>query len=355
MKRILFTTKHPALYINQMCDILEKEYAIDVVYEKRDDKEKEWKTVNGKDGLFYDQLTLFSFLQKVFSYDMVIIGGWKTLYGIIAIILSPLFKTKCAVYSDHPDNESVKHKAYFFKKYLLFKCVDYIFCATESTRVFYHENYGVNYNKLKLLPYAYNSTCSDQEVVENNQKRKKLLSNPDEKKRLFIASRFIERKGYGVVADTFRKMKDANILDTFDITIAGSGPLKDTIEKQIKQYSPYIKFVGWIETDEYINYINNCDIYLHASIQEPFGIPPLDALAREKLLIVSHGVESVNGLVQNGVNGYVYKSTDSDMLFSIFSEITNSSIYKIGKEGKKVLVKAYNNQVYFNTVDSCFL
>lgn len=65
--------------------------------------------------------------------------------------------------------------------------------------------------------------------------------------------------------------------------IAGQGPLFQKYLTESRNINLDICLLGWISAEQYVNYMNNADVYIHASIEEPFGIPPLDAMARKKL------------------------------------------------------------------------
>lgn len=127
-----------------------------------------------------------------------------------------------------------------------------------------------------------------------------------EKINIFIANNFVERKGYSILMEAFTLLKQNNLIDKFNIVIAGTGVLFEKYSKEFMNLSSNIILLGWIEQEEYLFNMNNCDVYIHASLFEPFGIPPLDAMARGKLLIVSDGVKSTDRIIEDSINGYVY-------------------------------------------------
>ena len=58
MKKILFTTNHPAPYIDKQVDILRRNFSVDIVYKKRKDNYKKWKGFSGFKGKYYDEMSL---------------------------------------------------------------------------------------------------------------------------------------------------------------------------------------------------------------------------------------------------------------------------------------------------------
>ena len=347
MKSILLTTNHPAPYIDKWVNILRKEYVVDVVYRWRKDQYKQWSNFQGTKGLFFDEISLLEFWKIYKKHDMAILGGWNNLYCFITILFGLFFKTKCCVFSDHPAPTIKINSNYFIRKYCLFNLLDYIFCATESTRHFYHKHYNMRYSKLMLFPYSYNNVFSEQNQIINLDRSVKLNSK-DEKINIFIANNFIERKGYNAIVSAFIQMKQKQMLCKYKVKIAGNGELFNKVKVKLDNLNEDITFLGWIESEQYIEEMNNCDIYIHASQFEPFGIPPLDALCRGKLLIASDGVQSVNSIIRNGKNGYIFKANDGIELSEILNNIDKTKIYEIGANGRKLLLETYSDRMLCN-------
>ena len=285
------------------------------------------------------------------KYDLVILSGWIDKYCKAAIAFHFLFKAKLCAFSDHPVADGLKWWKNLLLHLLLFRNIDFFLCATQSTIKFFHKYHHISLNKLKLFPYAHKSINNESEQG-NNTERINALTKGD-KINLFIANRFIARKGYDVVFKAFEKLKDNGLLDRFRIVIAGNGELLSTYEQKFHDLSPNICFKGWIENNTYEDLLHNCDIYLHASLFEPFGIPPLDALSEGKLLISSDGVQSVNGVFKNGEEAFIYPANDADALAGILMSLNKAKIYEIGEKGRQALLKNYNKELLIESVNAC--
>lgn len=352
MKRILISTNHPAPYFDKMCFEIEKLACVDVIYKKRKDTKKTWKDFTGKEGVFYDQLSFWKFLNIYRSHDLAILGGWDNVYCFLTILLNFLFKTKCCVFSDHPQHTINKGLNYFIKKYFLFRSIDYLFCATQSTCEFYQKNYGVPSSKTVFFPYTFDDNFSP-EIESSNRERENELSNGS-KIRIFIANNFMYRKGYSSIVEAFSIMSKNNSLNRFKIKIAGNGECFDETKTSLDGLNEDIEFLGWVEPDQYSHLINNCDIYIHASLFEPFGIPPLDAMCRQKLLVASNGVESVSSLLTTGVDGFLFSAGDGKELAHILENIDVNNLYTIARKGRETLLSTYNKTVYQEAIEYCF-
>ncbi len=174
-----------------------------------------------------------------------------------------------------------------------------------------------------------------------------------EKINIFIANNFVERKGYSILMEAFTLLKQNNLIDKFNIVIAGTGVLFEKYSKEFMNLSSNIILLGWIEQEEYLFNMNNCDVYIHASLFEPFGIPPLDAMARGKLLIVSDGVKSTDRIIEDSINGYVYSAPKSEELYEILKKLNVDTIYTLGMKGQDRVFKEFHNDIFVSTIKEC--
>ena len=155
---------------------------------------------------------------------------------------------------------------------------------------------------------------------------------------------------YYSILTAFELLHSKSLLGQYRIRIAGNGELYDEIKNKLDNLNEDITFIGWIEDEQYLYEMDHCDIFIHASQFEPFGIPPLDALCRAKMLIASSGVESVNSIIDNGIDGYIFKADSGEELATILEKINRTQIYKIGDNGRKKLLETYNDSVFEATI-----
>lgn len=352
LKRILFITNHPAPYMNRWFEILDKENEVVVLYYKLSATYKKWKQFKPYNGLYLDNISIFLFIKLLFNNNFVVLCGIdkpKYLFSLLILILS---KKSFALYSDYPIFNN--KRTYIFKKVLLNNFVPYLFCASESTSDYYLNTFNVKKSKMLIFPYAHNFNVGNTKSV--NDVRVGCIER-GEKIRMFVANSFYKRKGYSVLYDALKRLDSCNMIDEFDISIAGVGDDFEYYRSLFMELDPKIKLLGWIEDDIYTQLMKQTDIYVHASLFEPFGIPPLDALENGKLLIVSNGVKSVNTIIKNGVNGYIYSGEQSEELFEIFTQILKdrSQIYKMGNKGIQTVRIHYPENKITQSLNSCII
>lgn len=172
---------------------------------------------------------------------------------------------------------------------------------------------------------------------------------------ILIASNFIYRKGYETLFNAFKLLSQEKTNKKYRIKIAGHGPLLEKYKKIALEINNLdIHFYGWVNPEDYNNLIKETDVYIHPSYEEPFGIPPLDAMFRKKVVIVSDGVKSTDSIIQNGYNGYVYPAHDANKLAKIILNLNKKQFDTIGENAHKCIEDHYSIEVNINSIKSCF-
>ena len=351
MKTILFITNHPAPYMNRWFELLDKENKVFVLYYYYSAIYKRWENFEPYKGDYLNDMSIFSLIRTLLKSDFTILCGidkpkyWLSLFTLI------LKKKNFALYSDYPVSNN--RKTHVFKKVLLNRFIPFLFCATESTAEYYIKTYNILDHKIRVFPYAHNFELGNSKDI--NSLRMKCLENGD-KIRVFIANSFYKRKGYSILYDALKKLKTNNMIDEFEFKFAGVGDDYNYYKELFLELNSNTFFLGWVEDNIYNHLMKQTDIFVHASLFEPFGIPPLDALECGKLLIVSNGVKSVDLIVESGINGFIYSGDNSEELYNIFVQVLKdkSQIYRIGNVGRQSVRTHYPEDKIKHSLNSCF-
>lgn len=351
-KKILLTNIHPAPYIDLWISVLSKDYEVDTLYGYNRIDEKAWNNYVDKKFDLYSNYSFFRLLRKMKQYDLIIhAAGWGFVYNIILTLILNFFKTKVVFFADHPIVGDSKDSGVFFVlKKIIICSADYLFTASPSCTQFYKQKGYIDSRFVLYFPYLPFSVNSD--IIDINRQRKNVLANGG-KINLFIANRFIPRKGYDVVYDAFLMLKTNNLLDMFDIIIAGNGVELDYFKSKFLGLDNSIQFLEWVENDIYETLLQNCDVYLHASLFEPFGIPPIDALQNNKTVIVSDGVKSTSHYKPSD-SLMIYKSTNATELFQNlkFVYLNKVNLYSQSAYNQQYVSSDYSSQHILETISS---
>jgi len=204
--------------------------------------------------------------------------------------------------------------------------VDCLICLSKSWGKFYEENF--NPKRIKILP-----NIIDYPVIKQQNNHAKKIS-------FLYLGHITHEKG---IFDVIEVIK--NNIESFDhkmeLIIGGIGDvakLLSLIEKY--QMGNIVKFVGWVQNETKVQYLQNADIYILASYFEGMPISVLEAMSYGKPVIATN-VGGVPEIVKNNENGLLINPGNFEQLEkSIKYFIDNpQDIEKFGNISKKMVEK----------------
>jgi glycosyltransferase involved in cell wall biosynthesis len=131
----------------------------------------------------------------------------------------------------------------------------------------YYLSKGVNENRLTIINHF-----SPIIPVE-----KKKISDPAVL-RIVCVGRLVKKKGFDVLINAFAELQSLTNSEC-ELIIAGAGPEESLLVTQIESLKLHnkIKLTGWI--DDVFGFLKDADIFVLPSLEEPFGIVVLEAMA----------------------------------------------------------------------------
>jgi glycosyltransferase involved in cell wall biosynthesis len=353
-KNVVLNAIHPAPYIDNWIKTIRERYELVAVYNYATSAAKTWSDYRGEAGTLASDISFIKLVRTYADADLVIFSGWFERRNLLAIIILKLTRNKVAVFSDYPVNARKSRLNILLKKILIRLYIDAIFCATQSTVEWYAETLGVPRRKLRFFPYAM-SVLADENIVSKIPLTSRGKGTP-EIFRVFIANNFRPIKGYATLLNSLRRLKEEGVLENFSFVIAGTGEELDAYEKEFMTLGGNIEMLGWVELSEYENQLRAANIFVHASNFEPFGIPPLDAISAGTPIVVSTGVQSVSGLIENGRSGYVFKQGSGEALAEslklAFAE--REQLPEMARLAHAVLKREFNSEQWLAGIDWVF-
>lgn len=335
-KRILFFNVLPFPHsIDIHEQLMEDGYTIDFWYLDYFSEVYPWRTLEKKVNYRVYKTGLGNFISLIRSAwksELVVITGWNSGTHILLAIFCSIFGIKYSFWLDVPETPPPGFKTTI--KGWFMKMADGLFITGKTGIDFFLKRFKVNPSKCYDFPYLEVKTAPpDIEII--NAGRDAALQG-GAKIKLLLSNRFLKRKGYSTVLAAFQQMP-AETLSQFDITILGTGVEKEMYENLFAALKADIKLKGWMEYSEYLSLLAAHDVFIHASIHEPYGIPPMDAMRYGKLVIGSRGVMSCVDRIEDGINGYLFDAGDGNKLASILCNVVNNKalVYQKGKAAFK--------------------
>ena len=222
------------------------------------------------------------------KYDVIHINTSAFMFSFHTALIAKSCKVKKVIVHSH----SVR-KVNVFKR-LIKKILNPIYmhitdeqlsCSKEACSLLYNKKY---YNKIKIVhngievnKYKYNIKYRDEYRDKLNIKDNIVYGH--------IGS-FDERKNQLFLIDIFYEIQ--KIQDNSILVLVWTGPLKDKVEKRVKELniSDKVIFLGFV-TDVY-KILNAIDVFIFPSIYEGFGISLVESQANGLITYCSNNITS---------------------------------------------------------------
>lgn len=131
----------------------------------------------------------------------------------------------------------------------------------------------------------------------------------------------ISRKYPNVIIEALNNISDIN----FEIHYVGEGAMCEKIKRIKRNKNLQVFFYGRMPRIEVYKVIEKCDFLVMISKDEAFGLVYLEAMLNRTIPIASYH-EGFDGILENGVNGYLCNSGDKGNLTNLFRDIIDTDL-----------------------------
>ncbi|MCK5846165.1 MAG: glycosyltransferase [Bacteroidales bacterium] len=211
---------------------------------------------------------------------------------------------------------SVPIKASIVNKYIFKSCLTHIISNSEDTKRNILVNLGkyINADKVKTI---YHGIDTEQLNEENNGR----IIEIEEKGHGIIlgnAGRLTVQKGQDNLIEVAKKLKDKNI--DFTLFLAGTGELKEELQKRIDDYGLQndVILLGFVDDVE--SFMRSIDIFLLSSIWEGFGFVIVEAMAKSKP-VVAFDITSNPEIIAANETGFLADYPNVDMFADLVTQL----------------------------------
>lgn len=134
---------------------------------------------------------------------------------------------------------------------------------------------------------------------------------------IIYVGQLIDRKCPAAVIEAVRSLPDG---ERFNVVFVGAGNEMNRLKKMSADM-PNVTLTGKIPRSEVIVHMKAADIFVMISKTEAFGLVYLEAMGSGCITIASRD-EGMDGIIVDGVNGFLCKAGDSDELAAILNRIS---------------------------------
>jgi len=188
------------------------------------------------------------------------------------------------------------------------------------------------------------------DVVENSvfePSAIRKLANPYPSKSFFLSiNRFVDKKNLSFLIEAYAAYYSSALKinrEPWHLILCGDGENKEKIEKQIRSYGldDFIHLPGFLSQAKLLPYFAHAKCFIHASVQEQWGLVVNEAMASGLPVLVSNKCGCFEDLVREGINGFGFDPKDQAELTGLMLELSSGkiSLPELGRASLKHIQK----------------
>ena len=215
----------------------------------------------------------------------------------------------------------------------------------QSSRIF-------DFDQLKYLP----DPILDVKEIEKMKKEESFIEKEISKKKTIISiGRLTKQKNFQFLINAFSIIQKKN--SELNLCILGEGEDRTKLERQIKNLDLTDKVFLLGNKKNIYNYLKNSDIFILPSLWEDPGFVLIEAGYMNKLIISSDCPNGPKELLENGKNGFLFKSNSLDNFLSEFNNLKNcdENIIKNKKISFKKKIKEFTLLNHYKVLKSILI
>lgn len=155
----------------------------------------------------------------------------------------------------------------------------------------------------------------------------------------FLAvNRFIPKKNVSRIISAFAEyVKRCGRENAWDLVVCGDGPLRAELETQIASLGLVDKVLlpGFLQMQEMLPYYAHAEVFIHASLQEQWGLVVNEAMAAGLPVLVSNKCGCFPDLVSPGVTGFGFDPLDASEMTDLLLKCHDMSPIQRRAMGEK--------------------
>jgi glycosyltransferase involved in cell wall biosynthesis len=157
---------------------------------------------------------------------------------------------------------------------------------------------------------------------------------------ILFAAKLIPRKRCADLLEAYLQLSRSSVRPLPYLLIVGDGEERISLERRAKDAGPgNVRFLGFRNQSELPRFYDLCDVFVLASVNEPWGLAINEVMNAGRPVIVSDQVGCQRDLVRSGVNGYVVPAGDvTTLIQSLQAVLEDEKIrHQMGAESLRII------------------
>ncbi len=184
---------------------------------------------------------------------------------------------------------------------------------------------------LEKLGMAPSAIFSGYNVVGNEKfhpDRIGVLPSPRIRPYFLAINRFVPKKNLPFLISAYAQYRHRVGAIAWDLVLCGDGQLRDQLEQQIQHLNlqEFVHLPGFLQQDELLPYLTHARCFVHASLQEQWGLVVNEAMAAGLPVLVSNRCGCFEDLVIEGSTGFGFDPTNVDQLTELMVKLSTEAV-----------------------------
>lgn len=267
--------------------------------------------------------------------DIVAISGYARPAMLVSLLWSLWHKKRTILFSESKEDDATRS---WWQEKFKSKLVRFYQSALVGGKP--HQRY------LEKLGMKTEAIFLGYDVVGNNRfspANLRHLPNPINQPYFLTINRFVPKKNLlfllASYAEYYRVLGDR----AWDLVLCGDGELRPQIEAKIARLNLQNKvhLPGFLQQEELLPYFAHANCFIHASIQEQWGLVVNEAMAAGLPVLVSNRCGCFEDLIIEGVNGFGFDPENSQQLTDLMLKVSTKKVdlVKIGNAALESIQK----------------
>jgi glycosyltransferase involved in cell wall biosynthesis len=181
-----------------------------------------------------------------------------------------------------------------------------------------------------LVPYAVDNHYFSERARQARARRAELqaeLNLDPTRPVILFAAKLQERKNCAHLIEAYARLASTGLTAFPYLVIVGDGEERAALERQAAATGlDSIRFTGFRNQSELPRFFDLASVFVLPSRHEPWGLIVNEVMNAARPVIVSDDVGCAPDLVQDGVNGFVYRTGDIEGLAAALSRVLASPV-----------------------------
>lgn len=190
----------------------------------------------------------------------------------------------------------------------------------------YFEKYGADLSRSYLVPHEPDYRFFQEIDAERLADFRTKHGLSPERRYLLSCSRLIRSKRVDLLIDSFAAIADKH--PEWDLLMVGDGPLRKRLQKRVPEsFRNRVKWLGFCQVEDTRSAFHASDVFVLASDFEPWAVVINEAAAAGLVIVASDIVGAAREIVEDRVNGRIFRSGDVSSLSAALSDVMNVKNY----------------------------